>query len=47
VHHYNPEASPDDMREAEGTFSVWTFWYVEALARAGHLDHPASCSRRC
>ena len=26
------------MRGAEGTFSACSFWYVEALARAGCLD---------
>ena len=39
VHRYNVEASPDGLRGAEGTFSICTFWYVEALARAGRLDH--------
>jgi len=38
VYRYNPEASPDGLRGAEGTFSMCTFWYVEALARAGRLD---------
>ncbi|MGN6169701.1 MAG: glycoside hydrolase family 15 protein [Solirubrobacteraceae bacterium] len=38
VYRYNPEASPDGLRGAEGTFSMCTFWYVEALARAGQLD---------
>jgi GH15 family glucan-1,4-alpha-glucosidase len=39
VYRYNPEASPDGLRGAEGTFSMCTFWYVEALARAGRHDH--------
>jgi GH15 family glucan-1,4-alpha-glucosidase len=39
VYRYNPEASPDGLRGAEGTFSMCTFWYVEALARAGYRDH--------
>jgi GH15 family glucan-1,4-alpha-glucosidase len=38
VYRYNPEASPDGLRGAEGTFSMCTFWYVEALARAGRHD---------
>jgi len=38
VYRYNIEASPDGLRGAEGTFSICTFWYVEALARAGRLD---------
>jgi GH15 family glucan-1,4-alpha-glucosidase len=38
VYRYNVEASPDGLRGAEGTFSICTFWYVEALARAGRLD---------
>ena len=38
VYRYNPEASPDGLRGAEGTFSMCTFWYVEALARAGQRD---------
>jgi GH15 family glucan-1,4-alpha-glucosidase len=37
VYRYNVEASPDGLRGEEGTFSACTFWYVEALARAGHL----------
>jgi GH15 family glucan-1,4-alpha-glucosidase len=38
VYRYNPEASPDGLAGHEGTFSICTFWYVEAMARAGHLD---------
>ena len=29
---------PRRAGRTEGTFSICTFWYVEALARAGHLD---------
>jgi GH15 family glucan-1,4-alpha-glucosidase len=38
VYRYNIAASPDGLRGDEGTFSICTFWYVEALARAGRLD---------
>jgi GH15 family glucan-1,4-alpha-glucosidase len=38
VYRYNIEASPDGLDGEEGTFSICTFWYVEAMARAGHLD---------
>jgi GH15 family glucan-1,4-alpha-glucosidase len=38
VYRYDPAASPDGLKGDEGTFSLCTFWYVEALARAGRLD---------
>ncbi|HEY3184645.1 MAG TPA: glycoside hydrolase family 15 protein [Gaiellaceae bacterium] len=38
VYRYNHEASPDGLVGREGTFSICTFWYVEALARAGRLE---------
>jgi GH15 family glucan-1,4-alpha-glucosidase len=38
VYRYNVSASPDGLEGEEGTFSICTFWYVEALARAGRLD---------
>jgi GH15 family glucan-1,4-alpha-glucosidase len=38
VYRYNPEASPDGLRGGEGTFSLCTFLYVDALVRAGRLD---------
>jgi GH15 family glucan-1,4-alpha-glucosidase len=38
VYRYDPEASPDGLRGEEGTFSICSFWYVEALARAGHVE---------
>jgi GH15 family glucan-1,4-alpha-glucosidase len=38
VYRYDPEASPDGLRGHEGTFSVCSFWHVEALTRAGRLD---------
>jgi pentatricopeptide repeat protein len=38
VYRYNPAASPDGLHGDEGTFSLCTFLYVDALARAGQLD---------
>jgi GH15 family glucan-1,4-alpha-glucosidase len=38
VYRYDPKASPDGLRGDEGTFSVCSFWYVEALTRAGRLE---------
>ena len=38
VYRYDAEASPDGLDGDEGTFSICSFWYVEALARAGRLD---------
>jgi len=38
VYRYNPSASPDGLAGNEGTFTLCTFWYVDALARSGRLD---------
>ncbi len=38
VYRYNPTASPDGLRGSEGTFTLCTFWYVDALALAGRLE---------
>jgi GH15 family glucan-1,4-alpha-glucosidase len=38
VYRYNAAASPDGLEGEEGTFSICSFWYVEALARARRLD---------
>ena len=38
VYRYDPNASPDGLRGSEGTFSLCTFWYVDALARSGRLE---------
>ncbi len=39
VYRYSQEdAAPDGMQGNEGTFSMCTFWYVEALALAGNLQ---------
>jgi GH15 family glucan-1,4-alpha-glucosidase len=37
VYRYNPSASPDGLQGHEGTFSICTFWYVDAMARSGRL----------
>ena len=34
---HDVEASPDGLRGEEGTFSICSFWYVEALTRAGRI----------
>jgi GH15 family glucan-1,4-alpha-glucosidase len=38
VYRYDPAASPDGLQGSEGTFSLCSFMYVDALARAGRLD---------
>src|SRR3954451_1268359 len=38
VYRYDPAATPDGLKGSEGTFSLCTFNYVDALARAGRLD---------
>ncbi|MFG2054524.1 glycoside hydrolase family 15 protein [Micromonospora sp. NPDC048930] len=38
VYRYNTAASPDGLRGREGTFTMCTFWYVQALAESGRLD---------
>ena len=37
VYRYDPSSSPDGLEGDEGTFSICSFWYVEALARAGRV----------
>jgi GH15 family glucan-1,4-alpha-glucosidase len=37
VYRYDPAASPDGLEGDEGTFSICSFWFVEALAGAGRL----------
>ncbi|WP_448621967.1 glycoside hydrolase family 15 protein [Geodermatophilus sp. URMC 65] len=37
VHRYHTDGS-DGFDEPEGTFNLCSFWYVEALTRAGRLD---------
>ncbi|MEU4339247.1 glycoside hydrolase family 15 protein, partial [Micromonospora lupini] len=38
MYRYDPSASPDGLTGTEGTFSMCTFWYVQALAVSGRLD---------
>jgi GH15 family glucan-1,4-alpha-glucosidase len=39
VYRYNQEKTPiDGLQGREGTFSMCTYWYAEALARAGRID---------
>jgi pentatricopeptide repeat protein len=38
VYRYDPAASPDGLAGSEGTFSLCSFAYVDALARAGRLE---------
>ena len=38
VYRYNVDASPDGLAGEEATFSLCSFWWVEALAQAGRLD---------
>jgi GH15 family glucan-1,4-alpha-glucosidase len=38
VYRYDPSDSPDGLDGGEGTFSICSFWYVEALTRAGRLE---------
>jgi GH15 family glucan-1,4-alpha-glucosidase len=39
VDRYRPkEAAPDGLRDEEGSFSLCSFWLVECLTQAGHLE---------
>src|SRR2546430_14988377 len=38
VYRYDPAASPDGLPGSEGTFSLCSFLYIDALARSGRLD---------
>ncbi|MGW1724297.1 glycoside hydrolase family 15 protein [Streptomyces sp. NPDC002306] len=38
VYRYDPQASPDGLQGDEGTFSICSFWYVEAMVHAGRVD---------
>lgn len=37
VFRYNPSATPDGLAGDEGTFSICTFWFVDALVRQGAI----------
>jgi GH15 family glucan-1,4-alpha-glucosidase len=39
VYRYNFEETADGLGVEEGTFNMCTFWLVEALTRAGRVDH--------
>jgi len=38
VFRYDPRSSPEGLDGAEGTFSMCSFWYVEALTRTRRLE---------
>jgi GH15 family glucan-1,4-alpha-glucosidase len=38
VYRYDPTTSTDGLRGSEGTFSICTMWYVDAMARAGRVE---------
>ncbi|MFE2230447.1 glycoside hydrolase family 15 protein [Streptomyces kronopolitis] len=38
VFRYDPKQSPDGLDGTEGTFSICSFWWVEALARTGRIE---------
>ncbi|MCA1219313.1 glycoside hydrolase family 15 protein [Streptomyces sp. 8L] len=38
VFRYDPEQAPDGLAGTEGTFSICSFWWVEALTRSGQLE---------
>ena len=39
VYRYDLRRTPDGLVGLDGTFNMCTFWLVEALARAGKVDH--------
>lgn len=47
VHRYDVGASPDGLLGTEGTFSICSFWYIEALTRAGRLEDARLAFEKC
>ena len=41
VYRYDPSAAPDGLLGSEGTFSICTFWYIQALTSSGRLEDAA------
>lgn len=39
VYRYDSETGEDGLDGKEGSFTMCSFWLVEALTRAGHVDH--------
>lgn len=46
VYRYRPRDSPDGLKGEEGTFSLCSFWLVEALTRAGRLEEARNIFER-
>jgi GH15 family glucan-1,4-alpha-glucosidase len=38
VYRYDPTMTPDGLTGVEGTFSICSFWWVEALTRTGQIE---------
>ena len=38
VFRYDHSRTDDGLNQPEGTFTICTFWFAEALSRAGHMD---------
>ncbi|WP_328540294.1 glycoside hydrolase family 15 protein [Streptomyces sp. NBC_00344] len=38
VYRYDPKMAPDGLTGEEGTFSICSFWWVEALTRTGQIE---------
>ena len=42
VYRYDPASAPDGLDGDEGTFSICSFWYVDALTQAGRVEEAQS-----